>query len=310
MALSYKTGTVSVAAGGTVVTGVGTLWTQVLSPGDVFYAAGLSVPIASVVSDTQITLDLPWPGGALAAAAYAVLYSSPERFAGGQATRTRELVNAVSALLNAAPSYSVLTAGANAPPASPALDDMHVVGGTPTGAWAGQANALAQWIGSGWQFTAPANGWVIANAADSRRYAFVGGAWSAVDLTAAQIEAALFGAGVTDTPAITPTSGAFAATPSVSRRWKKIGRFLFWSYQISISAAQKGTASGYINAPLPFAAAFAAGGGGVEINQTGFGYTWNITAGGTPLDVRLVDNSPVIVANCTIRISGYIETTS
>ena len=69
----YTTGTVSVANGGTVVTGAATGWTINLVTGGLFNAAGYSVPIASVDSDTQITLAYGWPGAALAGAAYHIL---------------------------------------------------------------------------------------------------------------------------------------------------------------------------------------------------------------------------------------------
>lgn len=51
---SYKVGTVSVSANGTVVTGSGTFWNAAgLTAGDLFAKNGLSVGIASVDSPTQ-----------------------------------------------------------------------------------------------------------------------------------------------------------------------------------------------------------------------------------------------------------------
>ncbi|VDC33119.1 pyocin knob domain-containing protein [Pseudogemmobacter humi] len=73
MTTSYSTGTISVAANGAVVTGTGTGWlTAGLRPGDMFTARGLSVPILSIASATSLTLVRPWPGSALAGAAYDV----------------------------------------------------------------------------------------------------------------------------------------------------------------------------------------------------------------------------------------------
>ncbi|WP_417629020.1 LamG-like jellyroll fold domain-containing protein [Pararhodobacter aggregans] len=67
----YSIGTISVGAGSTTVTGVGTAWiTSDTRPGDDFRAAGLVVPIASIDSATQITLARPWPGAAIAAGNY------------------------------------------------------------------------------------------------------------------------------------------------------------------------------------------------------------------------------------------------
>jgi len=67
----YNTGTISVTAGSTTVTGSGTSWAQTeYRADDHFWADGLSVRIASVDSDTQITLAYGWPGDTLAGADY------------------------------------------------------------------------------------------------------------------------------------------------------------------------------------------------------------------------------------------------
>jgi len=67
----YSIGTISVGAGSTTVTGVGTAWiTSNTRAGDDFRAAGLVVPIASIDSATQITLARPWPGAVIAAGNY------------------------------------------------------------------------------------------------------------------------------------------------------------------------------------------------------------------------------------------------
>lgn len=68
----YNTGTATVAANGTVVTGQGTTWT-VLRKGDMFGThVGDGVRILSVDSNTQLTLAHPWPGVAQTAAAYEI----------------------------------------------------------------------------------------------------------------------------------------------------------------------------------------------------------------------------------------------
>lgn len=74
--VSYTAGTVSVGAGSTTVTGSGTSWIAAgLQAGDTFWAAGLSVRIASVNSATSITLAYAWPGAALSGANYEVRYT-------------------------------------------------------------------------------------------------------------------------------------------------------------------------------------------------------------------------------------------
>lgn len=73
---TYFAGTVTVGAGSTTVTGVGTNWiTAGIEAGDIFWAAGLSVRVAAVVSATSITLAYPWPGAALAAANYEIRFT-------------------------------------------------------------------------------------------------------------------------------------------------------------------------------------------------------------------------------------------
>ena len=59
-------------------------------------------------------------------------------------------LNTIDALLQT----TVVSMGSNAPPGSPTDGDLHIVGGTPAGAWAGQANNLARYVAQGdfWQF--------------------------------------------------------------------------------------------------------------------------------------------------------------
>lgn len=76
MPISYNTGTISVAANGTVVTGSGTSFIAGgLRAGDIFWCVGLSVRVASVDSATQLTLAYQWPGAARSGSNYEVRYS-------------------------------------------------------------------------------------------------------------------------------------------------------------------------------------------------------------------------------------------
>lgn len=70
---TYSTGTASINANETTVTGQGTTWlTYGLQAGDIFWAGGVSCRIASVESNTQLTLAFPWPGATRTAASYEV----------------------------------------------------------------------------------------------------------------------------------------------------------------------------------------------------------------------------------------------
>jgi hypothetical protein len=73
---SYSTGTITVGAGSTSVTGSGTSFEAAgLEAGDIFWAAGLSVRIASVNSATSLTLAYPWPGATQTAVNYEVRFT-------------------------------------------------------------------------------------------------------------------------------------------------------------------------------------------------------------------------------------------
>lgn len=69
----YNTGTASVENGERTVTGQSTLWVQALRPGDLFGThAGYAVRIASVDSNTELTLAHDWPGETQTADPYEV----------------------------------------------------------------------------------------------------------------------------------------------------------------------------------------------------------------------------------------------
>ncbi|MGI0527299.1 pyocin knob domain-containing protein [Rhizobium giardinii] len=73
----YKDGTATISAGGTAVTGQGTLFTNAVLPGDFFGVhKGFAVRIASVNSNTSLTLANAWPGAAQTAAAYEIMLQS------------------------------------------------------------------------------------------------------------------------------------------------------------------------------------------------------------------------------------------
>jgi hypothetical protein len=68
--------------------------------------------------------------------------------------------------------------GLNTPPGSPAGGQCWIVGSTPTGAWAGQANKLAQRIGGAWAFHTPFVGLVVFDAATLAQRVWNGGIWA------------------------------------------------------------------------------------------------------------------------------------
>lgn len=87
----YTAGTVSVS--GNIVTGTGTAWqTARFQEGDVFIAAGYWAVVASVDSETSITL-VDWAGPALSGASYRLRYMSDGSRASAQA---RQLIDMLS----------------------------------------------------------------------------------------------------------------------------------------------------------------------------------------------------------------------
>jgi hypothetical protein len=72
----------------------------------------------------------------------------------------------------------------NTPPASPASGDLYIVGGTPTGAWSGQAGMLA-YFDQLWKFIAPNPGVTLWVNDTGGLYAYNGSAWAGVTSPAA-----------------------------------------------------------------------------------------------------------------------------
>lgn len=83
-------------------------------------------------------------------------------------------LNTVDALLQ----VLVQTVGANSAPGSPPNGSRYIVGTIPTGAWSGQANRLARYVDSGWQFF-DAN--YSLNAADGLWYVRSATTWAALE---------------------------------------------------------------------------------------------------------------------------------
>jgi hypothetical protein len=87
----------------------------------------------------------------------------------------------------------VISVALNTPPGSPAQGDTYILGASPTGAWAGRANCLAGYFGTGWVFV-PGNdssgtaitmgvrheGLKVYSKADNALYVWNGTAWAAV----------------------------------------------------------------------------------------------------------------------------------
>jgi hypothetical protein len=99
--------------------------------------------------------------------------------------------------------------GLSTPPASPAEGACWIVGTSPTGVWAGQANRLAQRTGGAWIFYAPFVGLVVFDAATLAQWGWNGSAWMLVAPRLLQTSithdppSLAAGAGVTTTATVT-----------------------------------------------------------------------------------------------------------
>lgn len=94
---SYSTGTVSVADGGTTVTGATVIWSDSSAkPGDILQIGNFQTVITDVTDATHLVIP-PWGGGAQSGAAYKIWQVSPRRFAGADAMTT---VNKLVAAFN------------------------------------------------------------------------------------------------------------------------------------------------------------------------------------------------------------------
>jgi hypothetical protein len=67
--------------------------------------------------------------------------------------------------------------GIEVPPEAPALGACWIIGGAPSGAWAGHAGAVAGWTASGWRFVAPRDGFAVWDQAGRRWAVRVDGTW-------------------------------------------------------------------------------------------------------------------------------------
>lgn len=66
----------------------------------------------------------------------------------------------------------------NTPPGSPATGARYLIGDTPTGAWVGKANNIAEWNGSAWVYTEPAVGMFVSVDDVTDGIYYYGGSWT------------------------------------------------------------------------------------------------------------------------------------
>ena len=82
---------------------------------------------------------------------------------------------------------SVTSRTLNAPPGGAVAGERHIVGGAPTGAWAGQPRRIAFFNGSAWQFVTPLAGWRAWVAAEAAVAVYTGSVWKTPAESPAQV---------------------------------------------------------------------------------------------------------------------------
>lgn len=85
--------------------------------------------------------------------------------------------NEALTLLDALVQPVVAAGPQDVPPLTPAIGQGWIVGEAPSGAWAGEAGALALWTAGGWRFIAPRDGMRTVRLSDGAVLRRAGGAW-------------------------------------------------------------------------------------------------------------------------------------
>lgn len=86
--------------------------------------------------------------------------------------------NEALALMDIAVQPVVQAMEMGAPPETPVAGQCWIVGPAPSGAWAGQAGAIAGWSQAGWRFAVPQRGWSAWLEVEGRIVRFDGEVWS------------------------------------------------------------------------------------------------------------------------------------
>lgn len=136
--VSYSTGTATVAANGTTVTGTGSIWSGVNArPGDIFQIGDFQSVITDVTDTTHLVIP-PWGGGAQTGVAYTIWQVSPQRFAGAQAMAD---VSTLVAALNTSGFYVFVDVSLTVPDPSLGNDGQYAFQPTTGKTWVKSAGA-------------------------------------------------------------------------------------------------------------------------------------------------------------------------
>jgi hypothetical protein len=116
--------------------------------------------------------------------------------------------NEALALIDLLLAATVEASDAVTPPDAPTPGQAWLLGPAPTGAWAGQANAIAGWTAGGWRFVAPVEGARARLRQTGEEAVFTSGSWIVGTLDAVQLR--IGGTkviGAQQSPIIAPSGG-------------------------------------------------------------------------------------------------------
>jgi len=95
--------------------------------------------------------------------------------------------NEAIAVLDLIVQPAVESIGTDMPPTAPESGQSWIVGGAPTGSWAGKADHLAGWSDGGWRFAAPVEGMTVRVIADALTARYTSGGWVLGEESAAHL---------------------------------------------------------------------------------------------------------------------------
>jgi hypothetical protein len=127
-------------------------------------------------------------------------------------------INEALHVLDALVQCAIIDRDLATPPGSPVNGNVYIVAGSPTGAWVGHTNHLAQWDVTAWRFHVPEEGWTCYVRDEDALLVYTGSAWTvlagsgAVGVTSVALsmpaELSVSGSPIT-------TSGTLAVTKAV-----------------------------------------------------------------------------------------------
>lgn len=114
--------------------------------------------------------------------------------------------------------WVVVNQTTNTPPGSPATGVAYIIGGSPTGVWAGHAGKIAIYSGSAWIIITPAEGYNAYDQAQNNNYTYNGSAWAVAGGSIVGASTAFVEAAISTITNSTLYAGSPSVAPTTSQR--------------------------------------------------------------------------------------------